>query len=335
MGKRCCELASSMQILPHGFCEVPNRDQNPDAGVCRLAGIGELKRRFLMKNTWRLIAVCAFAGLAGCGLKVEPFLAMNVEGDSFSAHLAREYQRRTSVEVNVDGNWVHADKLAAKGSVAATGGTVEPWVASNYNVSTLDVAEFDKARGRLMAALNNGGRTQSAEACAKAQVYYDGWVEQAHDNDWGTGMFGPIQPDYAAAERTAFYEILPICEGGRAPAPAQDDDAIVSNFTIYFGFNSSSLTAAASDIIREIASFAGELVNPKVVVRGHTDSSGSSAYNLALSERRTLSVSSALKALGLGGVAGSWAGESEPAVPTADNIREPLNRRVKVNIRSE
>lgn len=290
-----------------------------------------------MKNISRLVAVGAFVGLAGCGLRVEPFLAMEVGGDSFSAHLAREYQRRTNVEVNVDGNWVHADKIAAKGDAAAGGDSVDPWVASNYNVSTLDIPEFDKARGRLMAALNNGGRTQAPEACAKAQVYYDGWVEQAHDNDWGEGMFGPVQPDYVAAERTAFYEILPICEGGRAPAPAPvaDDEAIVSNFTVYFGFNLSSLTTAASAIIEEIASFAGELTNPKVVVRGHTDSSGSSAYNLALSERRTLSVSNALKALGIGNISGSWAGESEPAVPTADNIREPLNRRVQIDITSE
>lgn len=293
-----------------------------------------------MKNLSRLVAAGAFVGLAGCGLKVEPFLAMDVQGDSFSAHLAREYQRRTNVEVNVDGNWVHADKLAAKGAAAAVGDNVDPWVASNYNVSTLDVPEFDKARGRLMTALNNGGRASSPEACAKAQVYYDGWVEQAHDNDWGTGFFGPVQPDYMAAERTAFYEILPICEGGRAPmraaaSQADADDAMISNFTVYFGFNASSLTSAATAIIEEIASFAGELTNPKVVVRGHTDSSGSSAYNLALSERRTLSVVNVLKGLGVGDVMGSWAGEGEPAVPTADNIREPLNRRVQVRIKSE
>lgn len=292
-----------------------------------------------MKNISRLVAIGAFIGLAGCGLKVEPFLAMDIQGDSFTSHLAREYQRRTGVEVNVDGNWTHADSLAAKGTAAAAGDSVEPWVASNYNVSTLDVPELDKARGRLMAALNSGGRTQAPEACAKAQVYYDGWVEQAHDNDWGKGFFGPVQPDYMAAERTAFYEILPICEGGRAPAPmastTTDDDGMVSNFTVYFGFNTSSLTSAATAIIEEIASFAGELTNPRVVVRGHTDSSGSSAYNLALSERRSISVASALRALGLGSVKGSWAGEGEPAVPTADNIREPLNRRVQVSIKSQ
>lgn len=291
-----------------------------------------------MKSISRLMAVGALVGLAGCGLKVEPFLAMDVEGDTFSAHLAREYQRRTNVEVNVDGNWLHADKLAAKGSAAAAGENVDPWVAANYNVSTMDIAEFDKARGRLMAALNNGGRAASPEACAKAQVYYDGWVEQGHDNDWGADMFGPVQPDYMAAERTAFYEIIPICEGGRAPMKAATpdaDDAMISNFTVYFGFNASTLTSAATAIIEEIASFAGELINPKVIVRGHTDSSGSSAYNLSLSERRTLSVTNVLKGLGIGNIMGSWAGEGEPAVPTADNIREPLNRRVQVSISSD
>lgn len=289
-----------------------------------------------MKNLLRLVTVGAFVGLAGCGLKVDPFLDMDVEGETFSAYLAREYQRRTRVEVNVDGNWVHADALAARGTVAAAGNIIEPWTASDYNVSTLDIAEFDEARDRLMAALNSGGRIASPEACAKAQVYYDGWVEQGHDNDWGEGFFGPVQPDYMAAERAAYYEIIPLCEGGRAAAPQADaDDELISSFIVYFGFSASGLTAAATAIVEEIASFAGELVNPKVIVRGHTDSSGSPAYNLALSERRSLSVINVLKGLGVGDVTGSWAGEGEPAVPTADNIREPLNRRVQVSIHSD
>lgn len=293
-----------------------------------------------MKYVARFAAIGAFALLAGCGLKAAPFMAMDIEGDNFNAYLAREYQRRTSVEVNVDGNWNHADKLAARGASAAAGDNVDPWIASNYNVSTLDVPEFDKARGRLMSALNSGGRTQAPEACAKAQVYYDGWVEQAHDNDLGAGNFGPVQPDYMAAERAAFYEILPLCEGGRAPAPMasmsqDDDDAVISNFTVYFGFSASTLTSAAADIVEEIASFAGELANPKILVRGHTDSSGSSAFNLALSERRTLAVLNGLRDHGVSEAGGTWAGEQEPAIPTADNIREPLNRRVQVTIRSE
>jgi outer membrane protein OmpA-like peptidoglycan-associated protein len=290
-----------------------------------------------MRKISHFLVVGAFVGLAGCGLRVDPFLETEVEGTDFNAYLAREYQRRTDVEVNVDQNWVHADRIASKGAWAAKGNSVEPWIAADYNVTTTDVPELDKARDRLMAALNNGGRTQAPEACAKSQVYYDGWVEQAHDNDWGVTMHGPVQPDYVAAERTAFYEIIPLCEGGRAPAPVADPavEAKISNFTIYFGFNSSDLTDAAKAIVQEIASFVGELKNPSVVVRGHTDSSGGSSYNLALSELRTKSVESALSSGGVGSVAGTWAGENEPAVPTADNIREPLNRRAVVTISSE
>lgn len=289
-----------------------------------------------MKNISRLVTLGAMLGLAGCGMRAAPFLEADIQGTDFNSYLAREYQRRTDVEVNVDQNWSHADKLASKGQAAAAGEAVEPWIASNFNVSTLDVPELDKARARLVAALNNGGRTNAPEACAKAQVYYDGWVEQANDNDWGMLMFGPVQPDYVAAERTAYYDIIPLCEGGKAPVvPQPAADNKVSNFTIYFGFNSSDLTDAAKAIISEIASYVGELTNPKVVVRGHTDSSGSNAYNLALSERRTKAVEDALSGSGVGDVAGTWAGESEPAVPTADNVREPLNRRAVVTITSD
>jgi OOP family OmpA-OmpF porin len=67
---------------------------------------------------------------------------------------------------------------------------------------------------------------------------------------------------------------------------------------------------------------------------GHADRAGAEEYNMALSLRRADTVREALIAGGIDAntitVAGR--GESEPAVPTADGVREQANRRVEIVI---
>ena len=71
-----------------------------------------------------------------------------------------------------------------------------------------------------------------------------------------------------------------------------------------------------------------------VAVVGHADTSGSAAYNVRLSERRSKAVADALVAAGVQQTALSvdWRGESQPAVPTPDGTKEPLNRRTTINV---
>ncbi len=114
-----------------------------------------------------------------------------------------------------------------------------------------DLPELQDARAKLLAALDNGGRTgPHACECAKAQRYYDGWVEQASDNklgengSWLGGEGGPVQPERVKAEKAAFYEALTACEA----------KAIVGGpWTIYFGFNKFNLTQEAQAVIQEIS----------------------------------------------------------------------------------
>ena len=73
--------------------------------------------------------------------------------------------------------------------------------------------------------------------------------------------------------------------------------------------------------------------NPtRVVIVGHTDTSGSAAYNVRLSERRARTVADALVGQGVNGgiIALEGRGETDLARPTADGVREPLNRRATI-----
>jgi len=279
----------------------------------------------------RLLAVGAVVGVAGCGLggtfHVDPFLDEDTSGltPGFQKCLVEEYQRRTGVEKNVDMNWVHAGKLAKKGYMAMSG-PVDPWVPSNYNVAPKDLPELERGRSRLMSALakGKGGSIEQQCACARAQVYYDGWLEQSHDNDLGPGFRGVVQPDYQQAEKAAFYEAVVLCEG--LPADPK-------TFVIYFGWDKFNLTAAAVAVVDEIVDYANGFDSTMVMVAGHTDTSGSNAYNQGLSERRTNTVVNALESRGVDVTSTSSFGETRPAVPTGDGVREPLNRRAEVTVK--
>ncbi len=290
-----------------------------------------------MKGVFRSIAVIGLMGLglAACGtLKVDPFLDETVSGTDFTAYLAREYQRRVKVERDIDVEWNHAGRLARKGYAALDGVTVDPWVPSDWNVLPQDLGDLQDARARLMARLERG-RITTPEPCAKAQVYYDGWLEQANDNDWGPGWQGPVQPDYVAAERAAFEEILPLCGAAPvqretiAPLPLPSTE---QRFTIYFEWNQNGLTSAATALIDSIVDFVQELGDATIALEGHTDTSGGDAYNAALSRRRAEQVREALEGSAVTVEDIEWFGESRPAVPTADGVREPLNRRVEVMV---
>ena len=140
-----------------------------------------------MKILSRMIAVGAMFGLAACGTwHAESYLSEEISGNDFNACLAREYQDRATSEAYVDCNWVDTARIVERGRTAASGQTVMPFDPANHAVLPEALGELQEARARLMAALDNGGREgDQACQCAKAQRYYDGWVEQASDNDLG------------------------------------------------------------------------------------------------------------------------------------------------------
>ena len=69
----------------------------------------------------------------------------------------------------------------------------------------------------------------------------------------------------------------------------------------------------------------------------HTDTTGSAAYNQALSERRAAHVRNELIGLGISGaqITSSGRGETELFVPTADGVKEALNRRCEIRTQIE
>ena len=109
--------------------------------------------------------------------------------------------------------------------------------------------------------------------------------------------------------------------------PAQD-------FKVYFEWDRSNLNSAATDTINAAAERAKACNVSTVHVVGFTDTSGSAKYNIGLSNRRAAVVSDALVGAGLPAsiITQEGLGETNLDKPTADGVKEPLNRRTAVTI---
>ena len=152
---------------------------------------------------------------------------------------------------------------------------------------------------------------------------------------WSFGGAAPIvpvtpQPQYKDCPDGSRVMVTASCPP--IVAPTADPITVVDPLVVYFDYDKSNLTAAARDLIRASAMEALEGDLMAVNVEGHTDTSGSSAYNQALSARRANVVRDALISNGISGslITVDALGESRPEVMTGDGVKEPLNRRTEV-----
>jgi OOP family OmpA-OmpF porin len=120
-----------------------------------------------------------------------------------------------------------------------------------------------------------------------------------------------------------------------APPAAAAAPAAARTYLVFFDWNRADLTDRARGVIAEAATNAPQLGTTRIEVAGHTDTSGSAQYNQALSMRRAESVAAELERRGIprSQMVLQAFGETRLLVPTADNVREPQNRRVEIVLR--
>jgi outer membrane protein OmpA-like peptidoglycan-associated protein len=106
------------------------------------------------------------------------------------------------------------------------------------------------------------------------------------------------------------------------------------DYVIYFPFDQFVITPEAQTVLMDVAKYVTDGHATRETIVGYTDLSGSAAYNQRLSERRAKATADGLVSLGIAQTSldVSWKGKSDPAVPTADGVREPLNRRATIHV---
>ena len=119
-----------------------------------------------------------------------------------------------------------------------------------------------------------------------------------------------------------------------APPPPPPPAVAPPSFMVFFDWDRSNLSAQALATIQQAADAFRAKGNARITATGHTDTSGPEAYSMALSLRRANAVKDALVRNGVPAQAITVIGMGEKGflVPTADGVREPLNRRVQIVI---
>lgn len=137
---------------------------------------------------------------------------------------------------------------------------------------------------------------------------------------------GPSKP--AQPQPAAFTPAPP----PPTPAPAPQANVPPPAYTVYFNFDRSDLEPSAKPILERAVSDAHQAQVTRINVTGYTDMAGTAAYNQRLSERRAATVRAELIRLGIPAdeIVTIGRGKNDPAVPTADGVREPRNRRVEI-----
>lgn len=103
---------------------------------------------------------------------------------------------------------------------------------------------------------------------------------------------------------------------------------------VNFGFDSSELTAAAKANLNKLATVLKNNMDTNINIYGHTDSKGTDAYNLSLSERRAAAVKSYLVSQGVASsrMITMGMGEKEPVANNNTDAGRAENRRVEFAI---
>lgn len=245
------------------------------------------------------------------------------DAPTFQEQAIRYYKQFSLFEADEMADWADAEHFAEKATALGHGKAPMPAVAADHGITDpTHLARLDQARAALMQVLTTDGPAVAPKASAFALVSYDCWAEQVQEGH---------QTEHIEACRTQFRDAMTVL----AALDTAEDPSVVATAEVHFGFDEATLTPDARDALD---AFAAALDDPEAVsmrVIGHTDRAGPVDYNRDLSERRAVAVADALTNMGLtvrqiDTLALEAQGETNPAVPTGDGVREPENRRVVV-----
>jgi OOP family OmpA-OmpF porin len=209
-----------------------------------------------------------------------------------------------------------ANLFAQKALRAARGENVlpEPAPPSLDNASAL--------RTRLLQALDQG-RDKAPDAAARAQADFDCWVLNSTVPALGNSA--------AACQRSLNTSLTTLEHAVNPPPPPQ---AAAADYTVYFDFDSWTLTAEGLSVLTQAIDTARSGGQSTINIVGHTDTAGSASYNQALSLKRANVVKEVLVQMGARpeAIQVSGVGENDLAVQTGDGVREAKNRRAVVTL---
>lgn len=278
-----------------------------------------------MRRWISYLSILPLTFLFGCTTgSLEELRATHPTGTPFQNALSSEYLQLSDREA-LDYDWSDSQFFAEKGLRAAYGHDVEPEKIDDWSIPDEIRPELEAARQKLLANLTAENKRDKTEAAARAQASFDCWLEEQEEG-WQLDAIKTCKSRFYAAMESLEFKPEPIVT--ESPKPLIRSTA----YMVFFDHNRVAITPEAQSIIDKVIADFKQYDDTVIMLHGHTDTSGTEPYNMTLSEKRALAVSTMLKNAGIGNERISYFafGETDLRVPTADGIREPGNRRVEI-----
>lgn len=300
----------------------------------------------MMKTLSTFVLSAAVVTLGACSAfegnnEVEKLNGASAAGSPFTQQLTSEYRAFSNYELKNEKDYADALHFARKGLDAAAGTVVMPEPINDWDLTATSIADLSTAYGRLTSAFDRGAREIIPGKSAIAQARFDCWIEEQEEVDNGADGGTPCKDEFmnamnaveaalpavvpAAAPQEMFPEPVSMIEGG-------DLNVQEALYLVFFDFDKKVISSGAANVIDAIATEIKTRNLQTVRIVGHTDTSGSDAYNQRLGNRRAEAVKAALMERGIPAniMTTSTNGENDLLVETTDGVREPANRRAVV-----
>jgi outer membrane protein OmpA-like peptidoglycan-associated protein len=147
------------------------------------------------------------------------------------------------------------------------------------------------------------------------------------------GLAGGAIGNYMDKQEAAMRQSLADVEGASVQ---RNMDMLTVTFKseVLFAVNSSALKPGGTDELGRVARVLNQYPQTNITVSGHTDSTGSEAYNQKLSEQRANAVKTALIGMGVNAnrITAIGFGETRPVADNTNEAGRQMNRRVEIVI---
>lgn len=195
-------------------------------------------------------------------------------------------------------------------------------------------ADRERARADANARRANAAQAQANSAQAQASTAQAQAANASADADAARQQALAAQTEAARAQAQAADLQRELAD---LQAKQTDRGMLVTLGDVLFETGRAEIRPAAQASIAKLANYLKQHADRRVLIEGFTDSTGSDAMNMTLSERRSQAVADALRAQGVdpARVATRGYGEQHPVASNASTSDRAMNRRVEVYISND
>lgn len=200
----------------------------------------------------------------------------------------------------------------------------------------IKAAEADRERARADANANRANVAQNQAANAQMAAANANADANAARQQAASAQADAAQAQTQAAQAQAQAAAL-ARELADLQAKQTDRGMLVTLGDVLFETGRAEIRPAAQASIAKLANYLKQHADRRVLIEGFTDSTGSEATNMTLSQRRSQAVADALRANGVdpARVATRGYGEQYPVASNTSTSDRAMNRRVEVYISND